>query len=361
MNTETIPGITAGTVTTDRLSTRVLFSGPEDGVPVLFIHGNFSSATWWEETMVSLPPEYRAIAPDLRGFGGSDPAVKVNAQIGMRDFVDDAVALMNHLGYDRFHLVGNSLGGLVVWWMMADESERLISATLAGPGSPYGFGATKDAQGTPTNDDYAGSGGGLLNLDLLQGLRDGDRSTDLLTSPRAVLRRLVWGPPFIPDREDALLDAMFQVHLGDKGLPGDKEISPNWPYVTPGKWGPMNALSPKCIGNLVERITTARPKVKVLWVYGTEDVAISNSAASDPGTWGPTGLLPGFPGAEDYPPQPMMDQIRTVLDNYTSHGGTYQEVAVEGSGHVPFISHPDDFNPVFHAHLEQFHKGQDHA
>jgi len=83
--------------------------------------------------------------------------------------------------------------------------------------------------------------------------------------------------------------------------------------------------------------------------------------ASDPGTWGPTGLLPGFPGAEDYPPQPMMDQIRTVLDNYTSHGGTYQEVAVEGSGHVPFISHPDDFNRVFHAHLEQFHKGQDHA
>jgi len=129
MNTETIPGITAETVTTDRLSTRVLFSGPEDGIPVLFIHGNFSSATWWEETMVSLPPEYRAIAPDLRGFGGSDPAVKVNAQIGMRDFVEDAIALMNQLGYDRFHLVGNSLGGLVVWWMMADESERLISVT----------------------------------------------------------------------------------------------------------------------------------------------------------------------------------------------------------------------------------------
>jgi len=46
---------------------------------VLFIHGNFSSATWWEETMVKLPPQYRAIAPDQRGFGGADPAVKVNA------------------------------------------------------------------------------------------------------------------------------------------------------------------------------------------------------------------------------------------------------------------------------------------
>ena len=63
----------------------------------------------------------------------------------MGDFVDDAIALMDHLGYDRFHLVGNSLGGIVAWWMMADTPERLLSVTLAGPGSPYGFGGTKDA------------------------------------------------------------------------------------------------------------------------------------------------------------------------------------------------------------------------
>ena len=357
MNTATIPGITAEIVTTNRLTTRVLFAGPKNGTPVLFIHGNFSSATWWEETMVSLPPKYRAIAPDLRGFGGSDPAVKVNALNGMRDFVGDAIALMDELGYDRFHLVGNSLGGLVVWWMMADEARRLISVTLAGPGSPYGFGATRDERGTPISDDFAGSGGGLLNLELLQMLKDGDRSTDSLSSPRAVLRRLVWGPPFVPDREEDFLDAMFQVHLGDTGLPGDKQISTNWPYVAPGKWGPMNALSPKYIGNLIERIINADTKVNVLWVYGTEDVAISNSAASDPGTWGPTGQLPGFPGVAEYPPQPMMDQIRTVLNDYEARGGEYREVAVEGSGHVPFISHLSDFNNCFHVHLEQSQKG----
>ncbi len=352
MSIPTIDGVKAETVTTDRLTTRVLFSGPEDGIPVLLIHGNFSSATWWEETMITLPPKYRSIAPDQRGFGHSDPAVKVNAVNGMGDFVADAIALMDHLGYDRFHLVGNSLGGLVVWWMMAATPERLISVTLAGPGSPYGFGGTKDAHGTPTSNDFAGSGGGLLNPDLIQGLRDGDRSTDSLSSPRAVLRRLVWGPPFIPDREEAFLDAMFQVQLGETSLPGDKEISPNWPYVAPGKWGAMNAMSPLYIGNLIERILAAEPKVAVLWIYGTNDVAISNSAASDPGTWGPTGLLPGFPGAKEYPPQPMMDQIRTLLDDYTRQGGSCQEVAVEGSGHVPFISHQDEFSSALHAHLE---------
>lgn len=353
MSVATLPGITAETVTTDRLTTRVLFSGPEEGIPVLFIHGNFSSATWWEETMLALPPAYRGIAPDLRGYGDSDPAVKTNALNGMGDFVDDAVALMDQLGYDRFHLVGVSLGGVIVWWMMADAPNRLLSVTVAGPGSPFGFGATKDARGTPTSDDFAGSGGGLLNPDLLQGIRDGDRSVDTPFSPRMVLRRLVWGLPFVPDREDALLDAMFQARLGEKDMPGDKEISPNWPYVAPGKWGPMNALSPKYTGNLVERILAATRKVKVLWVYGSDDVAISNSAASDPGTWGPQGLLPGFPGEETYPPQPMMDQIRTLLDDYNNSGGSYVEAAIAGAGHVPFITHPSEFNAAFHRHLER--------
>jgi len=353
MNVPILPGITAETITTTRLTTRVLFAGPADGIPVLFIHGNFSSATWWEETMVALPPGYRAIAPDQRGFGAADPAVKVNATRGMRDFVEDAMALMDHLGYDRFHLAGNSLGGLVAWWFMADASERLLSVTLPGPGSPYGFGGTRDAHGTPTNDDFAGSGGGLLNPILIQGLLDGDHGTEAPFSPRNVLRLLVWGPPHIPEREDDLLEAMFQVHIGDRDLPGDKEPSPNWPYVRPGKWGATNAMSPKYVGDLVERILAAQNKVKVLWIYGADDVAVSNSAASDPGTWGPTGRLPGFPGADRYPPQPMMEQIRVLLDAYSEAGGHYEEVAVKDSGHVPFITHQDEFNHVFHAFLAQ--------
>ena len=353
MTIPVLEGVTARHVTTARLTTRVLFSGPDDGIPVLLIHGNFSNATWWEETIVALPPKFRGIAPDQRGYGGADPAAKIDATRGMRDFVDDSLALMDHLGHDRFHLVGNSLGGLVVWWMMADAPERLLSATLAGPGSPYGFGGTKDASGTPTTPDYAGSGGGLINPDLVRSLLDGDRDSIADFSPRGIMRRLVWSGGQIPKREDALIDAMFRVHIGDRELPGDKEPSPNWPYVRPGKWGATNAMSPKYVGNLVERILAGEPKVHALWAYGGEDLAVSNTAASDPGTWGPTGRLPGFPGSDAYPPQPMMDQIRKMLDDYSAAGGSYEEVAIEGSGHVPFITHPDEFNRVFHAHLEK--------
>jgi pimeloyl-ACP methyl ester carboxylesterase len=271
----------------------------------------------------------------------------------MRDFVEDALALMDHLGYDQFHLAGNSLGGLVAWWVMADAPDRLLSVTLPGAGSPYGFGGTKDAQGTPTNDDFAGSGGGLLNPVLIQGLLDGDRTADNPFSPRTVLRLLVWGPPHIPQREDDLLEAMFRVHIGDQDLPGDKEPSPNWPYVKPGKYGATNAMSPKYAVDLVNRILAAKNKMNVLWIYGAEDVAVSNSAASDPGTWGPTDRLPGFPGADLYPPQPMMEQIRLLLDDYASQGGSYEEVAIAGSGHVPFITHQEEFNRVFHSFLAE--------
>ncbi len=357
MTIKTLPGITACTISSGRLRSRVLLSGPDDGIPVLFIHGNFSSATWWEEHMLTLPPSFRAIAPDQRGFGDADPEAKVDGWKGMRDFADDAIALMNHLGYKKFHVVGNSLGGVVVWWLLAYYPERLLSVTLAGPGSPFGFGATKDARGTASSDDFAGSGGGLLNLELLCGVRDGDCSLDQPTSPRAVLRRLVWGPPFVPEREDQLLEAMLAIHLGKLDTPGDKQSSPNWPYFSPGRWGPMNALSPAHMGDLIERITGALPKVKILWIYGSDDVAICDTAASDPGSWGPLGLLPGYPGVEVYPPQPMETQIRTVLQDYAGAGGDYQEAVIEGSGHVPFISHPNAYNRVFHTFLNQFHSG----
>ena len=52
MSVLTLDGVRAKTITTDRITTRVLFTGPADAVPVLFLHGNASSATWWEENML---------------------------------------------------------------------------------------------------------------------------------------------------------------------------------------------------------------------------------------------------------------------------------------------------------------------
>jgi len=343
-------GVTACTVATRRIATRVLFSGPEDGIPVLFLHGNLSSATWWEETMVALPAVYRAIAPDQRGFGQADAEKKIDARRGMGDLADDAAALLDHLGVGRAHLVGNSLGGMVVWCMMMDYPDRFLSITLADPGSPYGFGATKDIDGTPATPDFAGSGGGLANPELIKRIQDQDRSLDSPFSPRAALRTLLVKPPFIAPREEELLSSMLSTHIGVQDVPGDAVRSPNWPHMAPGVWGASNATSPRYAGD-VASIYDGRLQVPILWVRGSHDLVVSDTAASDPGFLGRAGFLPGWPGEDAYPPQPMIGQTRAVLERYAAAGGSYQEVVIQDSGHVPFIEKPDEFNAIFHRHL----------
>lgn len=350
MDIPTMEGITAQTITTHRITTRALFSGPGDGVPVLFIHGNTSSATWWEETMAALPPGFRGIAYDQRGFGAADPAKKIDATRGMGDLADDAIALLDHLGIEKAHLVGNSLGGSVIWKLMIDHPQRILTVTQVAPGSPYGFGSTKDVVGTPCYPDYAGSGGGLTNPELLKRMAEGDRTVESDFSPRSAFRKLIVKPPLILAREEEMLSAMLATHLGEQDLPGGAEKSPNWPFVAPGKWGAANALSPAYQDDPM-KLLNITPKPPVLWVRGSHDLLVSNTAASDLGTIGAMGLIPGWPGVEVFPPQPMIDQTRAVLEKYAAAGGRYQEVVIQDAGHIPHVEKPDEFNQVFHKHI----------
>jgi len=346
----TLPEITAKTITTPRLTTRVLFSGPEDGIPVLFLHGNVSSATWWEEAMAALPDGFRGIAPDQRGFGNADPAKKIDATRGMGDLSDDAFALLDQLGYQQAHVAGNSLGGNVVWRMMLDDPGRLLTVTQVAPGSPYGFGGTRGETGSPCTPDYAGSGGGLSNPELVRRMSENDASLESPFSPRSVLRTLLVKPPFIPTREDELVASLNATHLGEKDVPGDSAPSPNWPHMAPGEWGATNALSPKYAGD-VDRIVRKEPRPPVLWLRGSHDLVVSDSAVSDPGFLGMQGLLPGWPGHEIFPPQPMLAQTRAFLERYAAEGGRYREVLIDDAGHLPWLEKPEAFNAPFHAHL----------
>jgi pimeloyl-ACP methyl ester carboxylesterase len=80
-----LPGITSSMVKTPRLTSHMLTSGPENGAPVVFVHGNVSSSVFWEETMLALPAGFRGIAVDLRGFGDSE-TLPVDATRGLCDY-----------------------------------------------------------------------------------------------------------------------------------------------------------------------------------------------------------------------------------------------------------------------------------
>ena len=339
----TLPGITSQIIHTPRLQTHVLFSGPGDGTPVLFLHGNAASSTCWEETMLKLPEEFRGIAPDLRGYGDTEDKL-IDATRGMRDWVDDLIALMDTLEIEKAHLVGHSLGGAVSFALMAAASERFLSITLVNPSSPYGFGGTKDAEGTPVYDDFAGSGGGTVNPEFVKLLGAGDRSTDNpQASPRVVMNSFYWKPPFRPAREEDLLSSMLTEKVGDQKYPGDFIPSTNWPNVAPGKFGPINAIAPKYAGDTVEKFITAPEKPHILWIRGDSDLIISDASFFEFGNLGKLGYVPGWPGDEVYPPQPMVGQVRHILEQYKATGGSYEEIVITNTAHFPYIEKPEEF------------------
>jgi hypothetical protein len=109
-------------------------------------------------------------------------------------------------------------------------------------------------------------------------------------------------------------------------------------------------LSPKYIGD-IEEIVNSEPKTNILWVRGSHSLLVSDASSADPGYLGQLGLLPGWPGEEAYPAQPMLGQIREVLERYSATGGSYQEHVIQDTGHIPFIEKPEEFNAVFHEHI----------
>ena len=78
------------TVETDRLRTHLIESGPEDGIPVVLLHGNLSTGRFFEHLMPAAPDRYRLIAPDMRGFGDSERK-PIDATRGLRDWADDTL------------------------------------------------------------------------------------------------------------------------------------------------------------------------------------------------------------------------------------------------------------------------------
>lgn len=349
-----LSGIRSARVRTSRLETQVLMAGADNGEAVIFLHGNLSAATYWEETMLALGDDYRAIAADGRGYGLSDSHAVVDATRGVRDWADDVLALADELRLPGFHLVAHSLGGCVAWSLLGLQPDRLRSVTLAAPGPPCGFPGAHGPMGELNVPDGAGSGAGLTHPTFLQKLAGGERGiSDLFFSPRAVMNRAYWMPPFRPAREEEFLTAMLQVHIGEQQFPGDSIASPSWPGFAPGRFGPINALSPRYNQNVLGRALQAEAKPPLLWVQGAHDPVISDSSLSDPGCQGKLGLRPDWPGEDTFPPQPILTQVKAAVDQYEAAGGYVHRITLPNVGHSPFLENPGVFQSALKEHLEK--------
>ena len=326
-----------------------LESGPETGIPVVLIHGNLATSRFYEHLLPGAPGRYRFIAPDMRGFGDTE-RVPIDATRGLRDWADDSYSLVRTLGIEQQpHLAGWSTGGAAIAAYAMDRP--VASLTFIDPVSPYGYGGVR-LDGTPCFPDYAGSGGGTGSPEFAQRLAAGDRSTESPFSPRNVMNSSYWSPKHREpaDREEVLVEEILKSVTGEEGYPGDSTPSDNWPGVAPGTRGILNALSPKYCN--WSAIVDLEPQPPVLWTHGTEDIVVADGSAWEMGTLGKMEVVPGWPGEEAFPPQPMVTQIRTVLERYQERGGRLEMHMMPGSGHGPIFDAAERWGSLFFGFLD---------
>ena len=292
-------------LTTRRLTTAFYRTGEGNSRKLMLLHGNVSSSDFYLPLFPILEQVFDVVAPDLRCFGATD-ALPVDARRGFRDWTDDLFELTQALGWDRFTLGGWSMGGCVAMQYAIDHPAQLAGLILINPGSPYGFGGTRGADGVMLDPPGLGSGGGCANPQLIQALVSGER--EFL---RTTLNGVYFKPPFrmAPEWEERFLDSMLTTKVGEGMYPGDARQVPQWPGVAAGDQGICNTMAPQH-GNLTA-LTDIDPKPPVLWVRETATLwsatipcAISASWARP--AWCPAGRERRFIRLSPWWPRPDM-------------------------------------------------------
>lgn len=324
------------TLKTERLTVAYHRAGCEGLPKLLLVHGNCSSSLFYQPLMKRLEDKYDMIAIDLRCFGESD-ALYIDATRGLRDFSDDIDSFVSAIGWDKFSILGWSMGGGVCMQYALDHADKLEKIILQAPLSPFGFGGTYDEDGKKLEPVGLGSGAGTVNPQLVAALRDGGREFAATT-----IDSLYVVPEFkvSPEYKDMFIDSVLSTKVGEGMYPGDMVPAAVWPFVCAGVNGINNTMAPNYCD--LSGIADIPVKPDILWIYGDRDLIVSDTSMCDVGFLGQIGVMPGWPGLEACPPQPMWKQTRYVLEKYKANGGFYREAKIAG-GHGCMLDNEDAF------------------
>ena len=241
------------------------------GTPVVAVHGSFGRGTTFNAIATRLAPDYRVIAPDLRGHGGSDHG-------GPFDFVADLAAFIEVLDLAPALVSGHSLGGVTAYRLAARRPELVRAMVIEDVGAvtdeteldhpvldvtgwPRRFAnrteATDFFSTTPAPDYFLESvverpGGWELLFDL----------DELMEVQRASAGN--WWPDWLASAHPTLLLRATKSFLLSAGLATDMATRrPNTELTTldSGHW--MHREAPDSYANAVrgflERVTSRRP------------------------------------------------------------------------------------------------------
>jgi haloacetate dehalogenase len=111
-----------------RLRTQIGGSGP----PLLLLHGHPQTQAMWHRVVAPLAERFTVVAMDLRGYGDSSAPTHTpdHAAMSKRAMARDAVAVMHHLGCERFRVLAHDRGARVAHRLAVDHAERIERLVL---------------------------------------------------------------------------------------------------------------------------------------------------------------------------------------------------------------------------------------
>jgi pimeloyl-ACP methyl ester carboxylesterase len=124
----------------ERGAVRIHYEEKGTGFPILVIPGGGLNSTLGFLTgsapfnpMVELSNEYRVISMDLRNATGGESTGPLEIDRPWDGYTDDHIGLMDHLGIDKFMVIGYCIGGPFIWNLLKRAGNRVVAAVAAQP------------------------------------------------------------------------------------------------------------------------------------------------------------------------------------------------------------------------------------
>jgi len=167
---------------------RTMADGPATGELCVLLHGFPEGAESWSRQVDALARAGAlAVAPDMRGYGGTDAPNGVDSY-NLDHLVEDVAGIMWAFGRDSAHIAGHDWGALVAWFFAGLHPEMTMSLTVLSVGHPATLGAATAAD----EDQKARSQ--YIRLFLMEGKAEGVLAEDDFRRLRAMFAGAVPKP-----------------------------------------------------------------------------------------------------------------------------------------------------------------------
>ncbi|WP_266077583.1 alpha/beta fold hydrolase [Haladaptatus caseinilyticus] len=256
-------------------------AGTPENPPVVLLHGGgFDSAGLsWKHTIPALADDFRVIAPDLPGYGGSDPP---DASVSMEYYVSVLGRFLDAVAIDTTALIGISMGGGIALGFALDDPDRVSKLVLV---DSYGLGGT--VPGGPLGYAFTRLGLTGLTFSLLSRSR---------TMTALALRSVIEGKP-----DDVLVSEAFA------GL--RRHDGTTWDAFQKNEVGPWG-LRTNYIGRLPDLA------VPTLVVHGEHDPIVPVSWAVRAGTLIPDVKARLIPNCGHMPPREKPTEFNELVREF---------------------------------------------